>query len=72
MAKTQNYNAFQLIVENRPINYQHVENLKKQMQDNPSYLKSDPILCNSKEMSNDRYASADGHAIGIIDGQHRF
>ena len=72
MAKTQNYNAFQLIVENRPINYQHVENLKKQMQDNPNYLKSDPILCNSKEMSNDRYASADGHAIGIIDGQHRF
>ena len=72
MAKTTNYNAFQLIIENRPINYLQVEKLKKAMLDNPEYLKAEPLLCNSKEISKERYASADGNAIGIINGQHRF
>ena len=42
MAKTTNYNAFQLIIENRPINYLQVEKLKKAMLDNPEYLKAEP------------------------------
>ena len=72
MAKTTNYNAFQLVIENRPINYLHVEKLKKAMIDNPNYLKAEPLLCNSKEIGQVRYASADGNHHCIINGTHRF
>jgi len=73
MAKaTTNYNAFQLILENRPIKPKKLITLKKKMENNPHLFKVKPILCNSKEASKDRYASCDGLGLGIIDGQHRF
>jgi len=73
MAKaTHNYNAFQLILENRPIKPKKLITLKKKMVNNPHLFKVKPILCNSKEASKDRYESCDGLGLAIIDGQHRF
>jgi len=69
---TTNYNAFQLILENRPIRPKKLITLEKKMKDKPDLFKSKPILCNSKEISRDRYESCDGTGLGIIDGQHRF
>ena len=70
--KTTNYNNFQLVLENRPIKPTKLISLEKKMKDKPFIFKTKPILCNSKEVSKERYASCDGTGLGIIDGQHRF
>ena len=67
---TKNYNSFELITENRPVDYRKVERMRKQIA-KKNLTSSYIINVNSKEASASRYGM-DGTKFAIVDGQHRF
>jgi len=68
--ETKNYNLFELITENRPVDYRKVERMRKQIA-KKNLTSSYIINVNSKEASASRYGM-DGTKFAIVDGQHRF
>ena len=68
--ETKNYNSFELISENRPVDYRKVERMRKQIA-KKNLTSSYIINVNSKEVSATRYGM-DGTKFAVVDGQHRF
>jgi len=68
--ETKNYNSFELITENRPVDYRKVERMRKQIA-KKNLTSSYIINVNSKEASATRYGM-DGTKFAVVDGQHRF
>jgi hypothetical protein len=68
--ETKNYNSFELISENRPVDYRKVERMRKEIR-KKSLMSSYIINVNSKEASSSRYGM-DGTKFAVVDGQLRF
>lgn len=68
--QTTNYSIFELISENRPINYRKIDRMRKEIR-RKNLTSSYIINVNSKEASVERYGM-DGSKFAIVDGQHRF
>jgi len=68
--ETKDYNTFQLISENRPVDYRKIERMRKQIR-KKNLISSYIINVNSKKESSNRYGM-DGTKYAIVDGQHRF
>jgi len=68
--QTLNFDEFELIESNRPIDWKKVERMRVEIRRknlSSSYI----VLCNSKSASKRRYGCS-GKKYGVVDGQHRF
>ena len=68
--ETSNYDQFELIKENRPIDWSKIGRMRKAIK-TKSLMESYQIIVNSKEAGKERY-NTEGKKYPIIDGQHRF
>ena len=68
--ETSNYDQFELIKENRPIDWAKIGRMRKAIK-TKSLMESYQIIVNSKEAGKERY-NTEGKKYPIIDGQHRF
>ena len=69
--KTKNYDQFVLIAENRPIDWNKVEEMSKVMKTR-NLTHAYPIVVNSKSIGSGRFGECDGTQFPVIDGQHRY
>jgi len=67
---TKDYSTFELIAENRPVDYRKIQRMRKEIK-KKNLTSSYIINVNSKQASSDRYGM-DGTKYAIVDGQHRF
>ena len=68
--QTTNYKQFELINCNRPVDYNRVEHMRKDIR-KKNLSEAYPLTVNSKEHSKKLYGTS-GKTHAIIDGQHRF
>ena len=68
--QTSNYDMFELIESNRPINPSKVDRMRERIK-NKNLTSGYHIIVNSKEAGKERYGT-DGTKYPIVDGQHRF
>ena len=67
---TNNYKMFELIKENRPINWPKIERMRIKVREK-NLTSAYTIIVNSREAGKERYKT-DGTKLPIVDGQHRF
>ena len=68
--QTSNYDMFELIESNRPINPTKIDRMRERIK-NKNLTSGYNIIVNSKEAGKKRYGT-DGTKYPIVDGQHRF
>ena len=67
---TKNYDDFEIIKSNRPINMKKVERMRKEMR-NKDLSSAYVVIVNSKATGRKRYNTS-GQKYPVVDGQHRF
>ena len=67
---TKNYDDFEIIKSNRPINMKKVERMRKEMR-NKDLSSAYVVIVNSKATGKKRYNTS-GQKYPVVDGQHRF
>ena len=68
--ETTNYNQFQLIESNRPVDWRKVSRMREEVK-RKNLASAYMIIVNSKDKGKRRYKT-DGKKFPIVDGQHRF
>ena len=68
--QTSNYDMFELIKSNRPINPTKIDKMRERIK-NKNLTSGYNIIVNSKEAGKERYGT-DGTKYPIVDGQHRY